>query len=663
MTKTSKELPLSVPRVWRLSMYRSGVGYVERAGTVTGSFSIPVRNEHMNDVLATVHATGAVAAVSFDSKVDAARELARRGLNVEPTNTLRSLCTGKLRGQGVRVNPFDSETTVTGMVLGLDTETVTRDGDTAEEYSLSLYTDKGIRRIPFVSIDTIEPVEGTVREDLNYLMETARTDARTQPLNVRVAGTDVAVGLDYLVPAPVWMMKYDLDIDSKNGVAALTPWAVVHNPLDEPLTDIQLRLTTGRPVSFTMEFLQPQSTNRARVETDLSVNAPVARTAMARAAAVRARPAGLESLTSDSRGDEVLGDVGMAYESMKLASMEPQATVTDAPGEETEFVLDGVTLPASGAATVPLTVQAIAATEERVWREGGSANPERAIVIRNGTDMVLEKGAVAIRSEGRFVGQAILPHMPKGAAGVLGYGRDQAVTITRKFEDLPTRVKSIRAGDDVARGVFIQEVVRGRQWTAEVRSLHAHPVDITLEIPRWTGYAPVNPDAVETTESHWRIKIVAKPATTTSVAFVATSTAITSLSLLGQSLGVLDTWSKEGALSLEMRDGMERTLRAQAAYQTASESVATLERELKTLTGIEDGLVEKLKTLVGTYAANAQKRYSEDLETINAKIHAKRTEIEHAQLRAEDARKILNAALAVFSANVAARNALAEMKP
>lgn len=629
----------NAPKVQTLAITRAGVGYVTREGEVEGNFTLNVRTDSVNDVLASITAQGAIGGVSFASRKDVAEELKLRNLRLNPKDVLRSLCEGKLRGHNVIVTRTDNEV-VTGRLLGLDADTVGGKDDQRRVDYLTVSTEVGIKRIAFSLVASVLPTDASVLADLEFYANSVATDESSRELDVRVTGEGKSkVRISYLVPAALWGTKYDLTMEEGGTKAVLTPWAIVHNPLDEALSGVTLRLTTGRPVSFRSDLHQPRIPERSELAQDLQVQAPtmyeaapvaVAGPAPMRAMASMARGGsrGLESMAFAS--SSMNESVGADYDSLEAA--DTQATV-EGSGEESEFVLPDVNLPPSGATTLPLTRCTLPASILRIWRVGGAPNPEVAVKITNGDAMVLEKGAVAISVGGKFAGQAVISYTPKGTESYLAFARDQAMKISMSQEDAGTKVVRVGAGDSQNAGYILQEVVQGVGYKFEIRSFHNKAVDLVLEIPRREGYdlAPIEGEGISakgTTANHWRIAVKIDPKNpVTTFTVRALSARKVNFSVSSLSDAVLSSWVSTGVLGGTLRALLSDFMVAQKALMAANTTAQTVRSELSNVTNQEDSLVTKIQKLGDDSAmAPTKARYAKDLEKLAARIDQLRSQ-------------------------------------
>ncbi|OBA87184.1 hypothetical protein A5642_20915 [Mycolicibacterium mucogenicum] len=450
------------PRVTRLVMYKHGMALVERSGPVDGDFALTFRHAQMKDVLKSLSVTGtgtelAVGAVSFDTPTDPHTQLGGRGVQIESGNALRGLFDG-LRGRTVEVDCGD--TRHRGEVIGVDESAKYRQ-------VLVLRTDAGsVSLIELADVGAVTLAEGPSRENLEYLLDRSRalTAGQHCQLGVQVRGSGT-VQVSYVVPAPLWRLSYRLVRDGDTLV--LTAMGIVHNPVDEDLTDIALTLTTGEPVSFDIDLYESKHAHREVVEESRRGAAPVVAAGKTRspAAVSMAMPAPAGAGYFDAYADAV-DDVETADR-----------------GEYFEYRLSTpVSLKRGGASMIPLAVQAVDdVRRELVWN-GHDRSPVIVLVFTNTAGIVLEEGPAVIYEQDAYAGEAMVPFTARDAKVRLPFAKDLAVRCrhTSTVSDVTARVR-------LARAALVHEQRRERLHTLRVENDHAEPVDVIFEIPRVQG--------------------------------------------------------------------------------------------------------------------------------------------------------------------------------
>jgi hypothetical protein len=379
------------PGVTRLVMYKHGVAYLERSGPADGDFDLVSRRSDMNDVLkslavAVARGTAVVGAVAFETPSDPDVLLAERNLLLAQGRALTDLLAA-VRGRTVAISAGGGSHR--GEVIGVDETT---GGTTGQRRLLMLRTAGGsIELVDLADARGLELIEEPSLDDLEYLIDRSRAAnaGESRTVRVRLTGPAEELRVSYVVPAPVWRVSYRLVCD--DAAVTLMAMAIVHNPVDEELSDVELTLTTGQPVSFDIDLYHGKWVDRELVdETDRSGSSPTAydsvgsaypmpSPAMMRGGAVESS---VEAVAVDSYGDD-LADAGDRGEHFEYRVSAP------------------VSLNRGGAAMVPLVVTRLEdARRERIWRDGSSSAPDVVLTFRNSSGVVLEEGPAVVYDEG-----------------------------------------------------------------------------------------------------------------------------------------------------------------------------------------------------------------------------------------------------------------------
>lgn len=303
-------IPLAAPGddsavpVRKITLYRSGVGFFERSGDVTGDATLDLRfkTEQINDIIKSmvlVDRTGRIESVSYGSKEPIARRLASFGVDIADNPSIPALM-NRLRGAAMKVTAGGE--VVSGTIMGVEQRRVPSGKDQAayEAPFLNLLTATGVRSIAVNDISSFELLDKDLAEELNKALAALaeyRAD-RTKSVQVRFSGNGVAgvrpVTVAYVHEMPVWKTSYRLVLAEDGGGAAtrqgsdlengsispapsdaaksggatagskagskglnLQGWAIVENNTDEDWNDVRLALVSGQPVSFQMDLYEP----------------------------------------------------------------------------------------------------------------------------------------------------------------------------------------------------------------------------------------------------------------------------------------------------------------------------------------------------------------------------------------------------------------------
>lgn len=308
---------------------------------------------------------------------------------------------------------------------------------------------------------------------------------------------DLQVG--YIARTPVWRPSYRLVID-KDG-ANLQTWGIVQNLSGEDWTNVSLSLVAEAPLAFDASLATPVIPPRPMVsdggdviaviprsETSLAQGAPAPPPAAAAAPAPEmdgmeeaeksmapgrsraARPsakkgkkdkssiADLLSRDDADAGGVPFGGIGgggrpQADYSQRTKNLAALAAIGVQAGTTRYDLPAAVTIPDKSATMVmlldlrvPGEVVALFAPDGGV--PGSVSHPFRVARFSNKTGGLLERGPLAIFSEGAFVGQGMTDPLPDGATASVPFALDRSVAIesTRERREEGARLYHIEAG-------------------------------------------------------------------------------------------------------------------------------------------------------------------------------------------------------------------------
>lgn len=494
------------PRLARAVMFKHGVAYLERRGPAERSFDLTFRRDQMNDVLKSLavwapDGRAKVKSFGFDSPEPTEKLLARRGLLFEKGETLDGLILS-MRGRAVEVDAWGGRTR--GEVIGLQT----RSGQNGEQRaSVLLRAATGaLVIVDLTQVLAITPLDDATRERLNFLMERsqAATGGDTRAVRVELEGSADDLRVAYVVPAPAWRVSYRIARDG--DAATLMAMAIVHNPVDEDMTNVELTLTTGQPVSFVIDLYSPKEVARPVVEETSRTSAPPTiherpRPTGAGAATRRARPMAFHADVAEEADEGVLEGEGMSEEFGKAAG----AAAGIDRGELFEYrVATPVSIRRGGAAEVPIAASRVTAERQLLWREVMGKNPDIVLAFTNDTGLVLEEGPLVLYEGGALAGESMLPYSPRGAPVKMTFAKDLAVRVARR-----TTTTTVVASVRVEENGILEEKREENHHTFEVDSDHEEAAKVIVEMPKVNGrtLSESGPKPAEETPNFYRFAV------------------------------------------------------------------------------------------------------------------------------------------------------------
>ncbi|ORA35624.1 hypothetical protein [Mycobacterium aquaticum] len=605
------------PAVDRLVMYKHGVAYVSRSGPVDGDLELTFRRDDMKDVLKslTVDIAGgqaSVGTIAFDTPSDPRTELAGRNLLLEPGGALLGLIEA-LRGRVVEVRCGDRRHR--GEVVGVDESGENR-------RLLVLRTEAGaVSLVDLNETDQVDLIEDPSRADLAYLIDRSRAATAGQDCQVavQIRGAAEQARVSYIVPAPMWRVSYRLVRDGDTLV--LAAMGIVHNPVDEDLTDVSLTLTTGQPISFDIDLYHGRKVRRAVVEEPERVAVAKA----TRAGGVMPAPA--------------LAGMPMAAGSFDAYADAAADVETSDSGEHFEYRLTTpVSLKRGGAAMVPLAVTPVdGVRRELVWRDGAPPAPDVVLAFTNSTGVVLEEGPAVIYEQDSYAGEAMVPFTARDTKVRLAFAKDLAVRCRSKSAADRVTVR-VRLGADAV----VEEQRFEKRYTLRAENDHDEAVDVIFELlrVRERTFAPLDGVVDIETDGGWhRVRISVPGHQTVEATVLETWPVYTEIDYRQLSPRQLEQWLAGRSLDAATIDELSGVLRQ---WEHADRLDA--ERDRLEAGRIEDyaaqtRIAEQLKVLGSDgQEGELRRRQVDQLEQLQNRVNALDTQIRSLRADADAAR-------------------------
>ncbi len=497
-----------------VTLYRSGVGYFERQGAVTGDARASLRFDaaSINDVLKSLvlldRGGGTVSTVGFSAKEPLNRRLASFAINLGDSPSIATMLS-RLRGAKVRL--ATAEGAVEGAVLGIETRVsepppatpgALAEQPRSEDY-LNLVTASGIRSMRLSRVSSFELLDPALAGELSKALEAIaeRRDERTASLDLAFTGDLTAgarpVTIGYIHETPVWKTSYRLVLpDETAGKPILQGWAIVENTTDEDWKDVRLALASSSPVGFRMDLREPLMVDRpwlpipgasiARSRTyEGDTIARKAGLADQNAAAQARFPAAARAAESVSAGAPLEADAIARYSPRDAA----------APGEIGEQfryqIASPVSIQRQRSAMLPLFSRDIAGERVSIYNPLDNAiHPMRGASITNLSGFDLAPGPIAVFDAGAYAGDAQIAYTPRNDERLLSYAVDTDVRIASRAERTTT-INRIR----IVKGLLEQATTERAVTTYSFANRDAkRPRTVLVEHPIKPGYALIKPD-------------------------------------------------------------------------------------------------------------------------------------------------------------------------
>jgi hypothetical protein len=621
----------------KITLYRSGVGYFERSGSVRGDAEVQLRfpTEQINDILKSMVLLdlggGKIEAVSYGSKEPLGRRLASFGVDISQNPSIAALL-DQLRGAPIRLTAAGE--TVAGTILGIEHRDVQaiKDAPVIKAPFVNVLAGGAIRSVAISSVTAFElqdkELAAELEKALAALAEYRADRSKTVDIRFGAGGSsgDRQVVVGYIHEMPVWKASYRLVLPDENPKAdakarsmALQGWAIVENNTDQDWENVRLSLVSGRPVSFQMDLYEPLFVARPLVPVPtipgvaprayqagqdkyfgLATGAPApalrVRKAEEKERADRAYDAYGAMPGGGGGGDHrmvagrsVLRLAEAAdYKDVSAADMADYGAAAQAQagevGEVFQYELESpVTIERQKSAMLPILAAPISGRRVSIFNMGdGSEHPMRGVEITNDASLQLLPGPIAVfdgsGGKSAYAGDAQIGHISPGDKRLLAYAVDLDVdALTNVVAD--SRITKIR----ILQGAFEQTSTVRQSVSYAFQNKDAKRArTIVIEHPRLPGYSLVgDTKATETTTTFYRFETPIEPGKT--AALTATQEQVVS-----NTLGVLDSYSldqlvefrKNGQLSEGVLSAFKDISARRAVIAGAERTIAELDRQL-----------------------------------------------------------------------------------
>jgi hypothetical protein len=596
--------------VTRVVLYKHGVGYFEREGTVEGdaALAFTFKQAEVSDVLKSLTVLdldgGHIASVSYDSTKPLEQLLKDVALSIPDQGSVAVGLLPQIKGARLLVQPPDGEP-VEGILVGVDNSERRTDDGIVTTVLVSLLTDAGdVRSFELHGLARLQILDAALRRDLDYYLRTLlsakKKEARTFTFFAQGQGRRT-VRLSYTLEAPVWKATYRVLLGEEGRPPTIQGWAVVDNTQDEDWENIELSLVAGLPVSFVHDLYTPRYIKRpvVRVQETTGVLPPEVEEGMA-----------VDSMLADFTDTEMTAaapappmrrmkqtDGLGGYAARSAVSSTPVQVRERQLGDLFEYRIEHpVTIRRNQSALVPIVLRPFEGRPVLLYNKAARAgNPMRCVELKNTTGLTLEGGPVTVHEGGSYVGEAMLETTRPDEQRLVPYAVELAVTVLDNVESHDDRAHRVV----IHRGRMTAYYTQVQQTTYSFNNKADAEQTLYLDHPRpgreWKLID--TPEPHEVTENYWRFRFALPAGKVTQ--FV-----VRQQHVLHQAHALSDVGEQQLSLWLVQRyvdartEGVLRqvmTLRQQAFG--LEERLARLEKERETIHAEQKRIRENLQGL------------------------------------------------------------------
>lgn len=664
--------PLPIKQV---TVFTSGVSYIERDGAVTGNAAVPLtfRTAQINDLLKSltlIDTQGQVQPVIYGARDPIGRTLQSFAIDVT-TPQSRTELLNQLRGASVQITTA-SKVTETGQIVSVESKPITGPNSTTSTVdTLNLLSTSGLLSVRLDDVTQIKLLDPRLDQEFRAALTTlaSGSDNQRRTVTLHFAGSGrrpVSVG--YITESPLWKISYRLLLGDA-GKAAFQGWALVENTGDEDWSAIHLSLVSGRPISFIQDLYQPLYLPRPIVQADIiasptpqthdsdmrdegavglvvseqdrlkitgdvntigEANASRARTSASTASIIaadqeqrrKAQPNNLYQFPSPLSGNR---------------SVTAQANGAEA-GEQFAYdITTPVTLPRQQAAMIPVIAQDITADKVSLYNAAADPTfPLNAIRLHNTTKLHLKGGPVTLFDGGTYAGDAVMEDVTPGETRLISY----AVDLSILGEKQNTLVNARRITLSIHSGVLTvttrarsetKYVFKSRALTAKT-VLVEHPFDASAKL-----IAPKTPDEQTPTVYRFAVPVAAGKSATLDV--ITEQPEASTVALLDGDLNTFAYYADDQEVPATTRAALADIARQRRHIQTLTDQAAADDSQVKQLAAEQDRIRKNMAAL--DRASPLYKRYVGELDAQETRIAALRASAQRSRTAADTARAAL----------------------
>ncbi len=617
-------LPIS-----RIVLYKHGIGYFEREGTVDGDTNVMLtfKQQEVSDVLKSLTVLdltgGHVSSVSYDSTKPLEQLLSEVALKIPAHDSLVSLIP-QIKGARVSLHTGVSDP-VEGNLIGVDSsERQTGDG-VVKVVLVSVVTDNGaIQSFDLHGLASMQILDETLRRDLDFYLRTqlsaTKKDDRTFTLFAQGTG-ERTLRASYTLEAPVWKATYRIILGDEEDPAMIQGWAVVDNTQDEDWEDVELSLISGLPVSFVHDLYTPRYIQRPKVEVQDSTGVlPPQMEEAFELLECQAAPKKPKSPDFSYAAADI--KVGAPARMLKAISSTPVQVREQIIGELLEYQIDHpVTIRRNQSALVPIVLRDFKGDSVLLYNKiNRQDNPMNCVLFKNSTGLTLEGGPVTVLQGTTYVGEAMLETLKPDEERLIPYAVELGVAVTDTIGSHQDEVHRFV----IKNGNLTEYHRKIISTTYTLKNKLAKSYVLFLEHPS-SGQQPTGGQnwklidtepPVEETKSYWRFKLELGEKETKKFVVKQEATLSTRHSLLDKMPPRLEFWLQQNYFDEAAAKLLNQIRETKQEESRLAEQSHKLEEEQKAIANAQKRIRENLQSLGDRSSEkNLRERYVGNLNT------------------------------------------------
>ena len=632
----STALAADIP-VREVTLYKSGVGYFERGGTLRPGESarLDFKALDMNDVLKSLTISGLngskVTGLRYDSSEPLDQKLADFPFKVDGQASL-ALFLDQMRGAKVDLK-YGSETISGTVVSG---RVVKADDKQPEREQVVVLLDSGdLRTLDLAAASSIRFGDPKLQTQLRDYLTVVNQSRSTDKRSIYIDSSDAKerqIAASYMIPTPVWKSSYRLIFTDK-AEPTLEGWAIIDNTTGEDWTNVRLAVVSGRPVSFISNLYEPKYVTRQTVELaeDRAANPVVY------GGAVAELGTGNPPVAKARRMGGSAGSLGGVLASPFAINGAPQADEAPRPqvassvavnvasgdvGDLFEYSFSTpVTVKKDESAMLPFLQQPIGARKLLIYSESYGEHPMNAAELNNSTSKTLDGGPITVFDAASYAGEALMNTLKAGDKRLISYSVDLGTRVTTQFDSSRELVREIH----INRGMLTARLAMDETRTYTIRNVDQKAKTLIIEHPERPGYKLVALRPAETTANAYRFEVKLGAGATEQFPVAEERVYDTTTSVSSLTPDVLLTYVQNKALSEAARNQLQQILDAKRKIADLDNQMRELDNDNGNIVKDQTRIRQNMQSLNQVSGQQDQvQKYARELATQEATLAASR---------------------------------------
>jgi hypothetical protein len=604
---------MSTMPITRVVLYKHGVGYFEREGSVEGdaTLSLTYKQSEVSDVLKSLTVLdlngGHISSVSYDSTKPLEQLLAEVSLSIPDEGSLVSLLP-QIKGARVALHTGVSDP-VEGIIIGIDNSERSVGDSVLKIVLISVLTDSGaVQSFDLHALARLQMLDPVLRKDLDFYLRTQlsskKKDARTFTFFAQGQGTRT-ICLSYAVEAPVWKATYRILLGEEGKPPMIQGWAVVDNTQDEDWENVQLSLIAGLPVAFVHDLYTPRYIRRpeVKVQETTGVLPPEVEEGIEMLSVFTETALGESAYDMPPAAAARVGGRGRVM--AKRLSSGAKGAVSSTPtqvrerkiGDLFEYEIEHpVTIRRNQSALVPIVLKGFEGRPVLLYNKLTRAeNPMRCVEFKNTTGLTLEGGPVTVLEAGSYVGEAMLETMKPDEQRLVPYAVELSVSVLDNIEGHDDKIHEVT----IRKGHLKTQYVHVQQTTYSFNNKGHLDQTVFLDHPRpgqeWKLFQTAEP--LEITDNYWRFRFKLPEQKATHFVVKQMHILHQTFSLLDISQPQLEYWLSQRFVDAKTEKILRQILDLREEAAGEEEAIATLEKERDAIHAEQKRIRDNLQSL------------------------------------------------------------------